>query len=292
MAAEVCRVIGCSGLQHGYPLCVGHWATHFAGTCLATGCEVKLPHFEFVCQRHTGRWRTGQPRPVTAAGSANAVARSGDLAGSGTLSGGTEVIAPRNHKGRRRANRNSKSGVWGVSWYKPDSCWQGAFRHNARQIHVGYFTDVADAEAAVSEALDDLARGEFDAAKAKRKAAVDAERGARGARIKTLYDAGLKWVDITDEVGCSTDTVRQVMSEFGVSRRPVASRTSRVPGVLWAAHANRWRAVFRHEGKRISLGYFAEQSDAEAAVIAKRRALSGPPATCGAPQCHPGAGND
>lgn len=54
-----------------------------------------------------------------------------------------------NHENLRGANRNSASGVRGVSWFKTRACWVAKVKHNGRQVHVGYFDDLAEAEAAV-----------------------------------------------------------------------------------------------------------------------------------------------
>ncbi len=40
---------------------------------------------------------------------------------------------------------NNKSGHPGVSWYKRDSKWQVKLKHNYKQIHLGYFTDIEEA---------------------------------------------------------------------------------------------------------------------------------------------------
>jgi len=41
------------------------------------------------------------------------------------------------------------SGVRGVSWKKKDKRWQASVRHHGKYYHVGQFTDLAEAEAAV-----------------------------------------------------------------------------------------------------------------------------------------------
>lgn len=47
------------------------------------------------------------------------------------------------------AQVRNKSGVRGVSWYARKSLWMGSVRHNKKLCHVGYFSTVAEAEAAV-----------------------------------------------------------------------------------------------------------------------------------------------
>lgn len=54
-----------------------------------------------------------------------------------------------NMENRVGANRNSKSGVLGVSWYKALSKWHAQITHNRSNIHLGYFDTVPEAEAAV-----------------------------------------------------------------------------------------------------------------------------------------------
>lgn len=43
---------------------------------------------------------------------------------------------------------DNKSGHTGVSWYKCVSKWRAHIRHNQKDIHLGYFTDLEDAIAA------------------------------------------------------------------------------------------------------------------------------------------------
>ena len=54
-----------------------------------------------------------------------------------------------NQENRRGANRNSKSGVRGVSWMSRLSKWRADVKHNGRSITVGYFATIEEAEAAV-----------------------------------------------------------------------------------------------------------------------------------------------
>lgn len=51
-----------------------------------------------------------------------------------------------NHSG---AQRNSKSGVLGVSWKSSHKRWVALVGHNGKQIHVGSYKDLHEAEAAV-----------------------------------------------------------------------------------------------------------------------------------------------
>lgn len=59
------------------------------------------------------------------------------------------VNSKQNMENRPGPNRNSKSGVRGVSWYKPTGKWHAQVMHNKKQHFVGYFVDIASAEAAV-----------------------------------------------------------------------------------------------------------------------------------------------
>lgn len=54
-----------------------------------------------------------------------------------------------NGENRAGATSRSKSGVRGVSWVAGKSRWRAAVGHNGTNVHVGYFTDLAEAEAAV-----------------------------------------------------------------------------------------------------------------------------------------------
>lgn len=46
----------------------------------------------------------------------------------------------------------NKSGFRGVSWYKRDACWRATVKVSRRQIHLGYFVDLAEAARAYDRA--------------------------------------------------------------------------------------------------------------------------------------------
>ncbi|MEB4212327.1 hypothetical protein [Mycobacterium sp. 94-17] len=48
------------------------------------------------------------------------------------------------------AGRHEKSGVVGVTWHEPTGKWRARVKHNGNSIHVGLFSDLAEAEAAVT----------------------------------------------------------------------------------------------------------------------------------------------
>lgn len=54
-----------------------------------------------------------------------------------------------NGENRRRLDTDNKSGVRGVHWYPSRECWRAKVGHNGKDIHVGYFKNIQDAEAAV-----------------------------------------------------------------------------------------------------------------------------------------------
>lgn len=54
-----------------------------------------------------------------------------------------------NNENRAGANSNSTSGVRGVRWVESKNRWRASVGHNGKYIHVGYFRDLAEAEAAV-----------------------------------------------------------------------------------------------------------------------------------------------
>lgn len=59
------------------------------------------------------------------------------------------VVTPKqNNENRAGANPNSKSGVRGVHWRKDRQMWQAVIHAGPKMHHVGYFIDLADAEAA------------------------------------------------------------------------------------------------------------------------------------------------
>lgn len=55
-----------------------------------------------------------------------------------------------NQENRAGANRNSVSGVRGVSWNTERKKWVGVVSHNGKTYRVGRFNSVADAERAVT----------------------------------------------------------------------------------------------------------------------------------------------
>jgi hypothetical protein len=59
------------------------------------------------------------------------------------------VTSKQNHENMRGAFSNSKSGVRGVSWDKDRNLWRASVGHNYRQILVGRFQTMEEAEAAV-----------------------------------------------------------------------------------------------------------------------------------------------
>ena len=55
-----------------------------------------------------------------------------------------------NMEHRQGPQKNNKtSGVLGVHWFKPHQKWCAKLSHHGEAIHVGYFTELADAEAAI-----------------------------------------------------------------------------------------------------------------------------------------------
>lgn len=59
-----------------------------------------------------------------------------------------------------KIRKDNTSGVKGVTWYKQGNKWQASLRLNNKRIHLGSFTDLADAEQAVKQARHQL-HGEF-----------------------------------------------------------------------------------------------------------------------------------
>jgi hypothetical protein len=54
------------------------------------------------------------------------------------------------------AHKDSKSGVRGVSWSANEGKWRAAVGHNYKTYHVGYFSDLAEAEQAVIQKRNEL----------------------------------------------------------------------------------------------------------------------------------------
>jgi|TARA_R110000764_G_scaffold153480_1_gene241401 hypothetical protein len=59
-----------------------------------------------------------------------------------------------------KLNSNNTSGVKGVSWYKKHQKWRGQVKNNNKQVHVGYFEELKDAEAATCKLREKL-HGKF-----------------------------------------------------------------------------------------------------------------------------------
>lgn len=57
-----------------------------------------------------------------------------------------------NMQNRRGAASHSKSGIRGVSWCKHKQRWKAVIGLNQRIKHIGYFTEIAEAEGAIIEA--------------------------------------------------------------------------------------------------------------------------------------------
>ena len=55
-----------------------------------------------------------------------------------------------NSENRQGASKNSKSGVRGVIWETDKGMWRARLGHNKKQVHVGYFHDLAEADAAIT----------------------------------------------------------------------------------------------------------------------------------------------
>lgn len=61
-----------------------------------------------------------------------------------------------NHQNRADAQRNSKTGIRGVCWYKRHQKWQALVKVKQKRKHLGYFESLEDAEIAVKEARRDF----------------------------------------------------------------------------------------------------------------------------------------
>jgi hypothetical protein len=57
------------------------------------------------------------------------------------------VSHKQNKENLRGASKNSKSGARGVWWHKSSNRWQARVGHDGKQVHVGYFGTIAEAEA-------------------------------------------------------------------------------------------------------------------------------------------------
>jgi len=52
----------------------------------------------------------------------------------------------------RRLNKNSSSGVTGVTWYKQTGKWQARIKINGQETHLGYYDDIENAKLMVDKA--------------------------------------------------------------------------------------------------------------------------------------------
>lgn len=72
-----------------------------------------------------------------------------------------------NNENRSGANKNSKTGVLGVSWNKQLGKWRAQLTHNRAAMHIGYFETIAEADAAVTaKRLELFTHNELDRAAA------------------------------------------------------------------------------------------------------------------------------
>ncbi len=60
----------------------------------------------------------------------------------------------------RRIDKNSTSGVKGVTWYKPTNKWRSMISAKGKKIHIGYFNRLQDAKTAIASKRNEL-HGEF-----------------------------------------------------------------------------------------------------------------------------------
>jgi len=70
------------------------------------------------------------------------------------------LATPSQNGANRDMNKSNKSGVKGVSWYKPTSKWVATISINGKRKSLGYFTSLAEAETAYLTAAA-LHHGEF-----------------------------------------------------------------------------------------------------------------------------------
>ena len=61
------------------------------------------------------------------------------------------VTKKQNMENRKGAERNCKSGIRGVNWFKRDSLWEVNVGHNGKKIYGGRFKDIVQAEKAAKE---------------------------------------------------------------------------------------------------------------------------------------------
>lgn len=62
------------------------------------------------------------------------------------------VTISQNQRNRKGAQRNSKSGIRGVHWFKRDKCWRAYIMVNYKFMHLGYFDNLQDAAKAYAKA--------------------------------------------------------------------------------------------------------------------------------------------
>ena len=92
-----------------------------------------------------------------------------------------------NSHNQNRAQRGSRSGVLGVSWYSRDSTWHAAIRVNGKLHGLGYFKTIAEAEAVYRAARSAMhpASVDFSGSEFSFRNPTDAQRnsksGVRGA---------------------------------------------------------------------------------------------------------------
>ncbi|OMF54823.1 hypothetical protein BK138_16230 [Paenibacillus rhizosphaerae] len=62
------------------------------------------------------------------------------------------IVTQAENSQNKKAQKNSKTGIRGVSWNKAAKKWQAQYAINRKKVKVGYFDDIEDARRAVERA--------------------------------------------------------------------------------------------------------------------------------------------
>ena len=173
MSKSTCSIEGCPTVAKSLGLCIRHYFQKRRGVLGVTvDRQAKMEaRFWAKVEKGPGCWEwtaskiTGHGRMVIDGATAYAHRISYELA-NGPIPDGLLIdhichnkgcvnpdhlrLATQKQNGENRAGlpANNTSGVRGVHWRKDVGCWQAVVRSTPKVYHVGYFDDLAEAEAA------------------------------------------------------------------------------------------------------------------------------------------------
>lgn len=136
------------------------------------------------------------------------------------------VTNAQNQQNRTRIQKNNKSGVRGVSWSKQHGKWMAKLTLNYKQIYIGLYDELSDAENAIKYAR---------------------------ANMMTHSPEALKKEKFNKKM-------------LGSKFTQYKNNTSGVRGVAWCKRSNKWRVRIQVDNKKIHIGTFEDLEEAKNAA--------------------------